>query len=637
MRVIIGTFLVLVAAIVAVVAADRPIPPAELTVIIPVPFNTLDPQRQSYSQDIRLTYAIGEGLTRWNNLSEAFEIVPALAESWEISDDRRTYTFKLQPDAGWSNGSPVTAHDIVYSWRRGVEPELVADYATLFFHIEGAEDYFNWRTEQLSTFAQLTNDEVAAQLRARNADVPEQISDREQRLALARLYVEEADAYFENNVGLRALDDKTLEVVLERPTTYFLDLTAFAVFSPIYPPPVERHTSLDPVTGRRVMTYEWTKPPLRICNGPYVVTRWKFKRAMLLERNEHYWNPDAVKSDSVKIIPISDLNTSVLAFQNGVADLHMDVRVDYIPEMLAAKQAGREAGVDQYIHAMPTFGTYFWSFNCTPTLTDGRPNPFHDPAVRRAFCFATDREAITQKVRRSGEQPASTFIPPGSIPGFDTPRGQYFDPERARAELASAGWEDRDGDGLVENANGDPFPVVELLYSTASYHEDIALALGQMWKTHLGVKTELDGKETKVYKDELKKRDYMLARGGWFGDYGDPTTFLDLHRTGNNNNDRGYSDPVFDEMMRRAEAETDPEVRNEILEEAERYTMEETTPILVVYHYAWWYLYEPPTKPDGSPNPGGLRGMSDHPRLVQYLWQLEVVSEDDAEGTGEPL
>jgi oligopeptide transport system substrate-binding protein len=310
----------------------------------------------------------------------------------------------------------------------------------------------------------------------------------------------------------------------------------------------------------------------------------------------------------------------VLAFQTGAGDFHTDVRVDYIPELLDQVRRGER---DDF-HAFGTFGTYFWSFNCTPTLADGRANPFYDPAVRRAFAMATDKREIIDRVRRSGETLSDVLIPRESIAGFTSPTGIGFDPVRARDALAAAGWIDRNSDGIVENERGEPFPVVEMLYTTAGYHKNIALAMGRMWEKTLGVRTKLVAKETKVYKDDLDARNFMVARGGWFGDYGDPTTFLNLHRTGDGNNDRGYSDPHFDDLMRRSDIETDPQARMRLLEEAERYTMEETLPVLPLFQYDWYYMFEPPTR-DGKPNPGGLANISLHPRLVQYYWKLEVV------------
>jgi len=117
----------------------------------------------------------------------------------------------------------------------------------------------------------------------------------------------------------------------------------------------------------------------------------------------------------------------------------------------------------------------------------------------------------------------------------------------------------------------------------------------------------------------------MIARGGWFGDYGDPLTFLNLHRTGNGNNDRAFSCPEFDALLERADRETDPAVRMDLLEEAERITTMDEIPILPFWHYSYVYMYKPPVDEQGKPNPGGLRGLTTHPRLVQYLFELEVV------------
>lgn len=622
MRPVLAIFAILVAITLGVLALDRPLPRADLNLIIVTEFITLDPQRMSYAHDIRLNYAIYETLTRWDTYAD-FEIIPGLARSWNVSDDALTYEFHLDPDAKWSNGSPVTAEHIVYSWRRALYPDTAADYSNLFFVIKGAEDFFHWRASQLEQYAALSEDERLARFPhiAARTDI-----SRNQKLDLAvqELRQQSID-HFNQTVGLSAPDSHTLRITLERPTAYFLDLCAFAPFAPVYPPLVENHVALDPATGRIQQGYAWTKPPLLVTNGPYTPTSWQFKRGMFLERNPYFRDPTLAKSDTIRITPISDPNTGVLAFQTGLADLHTDVRVDYIADMLEQKSRG----IIDYPQAISTFGTYFWSFNCREFLSDGRRNPFHDPRVRRAFTMATDKHAIMMVATRAGEKPATTFIPPDSIPGFQTPQGLSFDPERARAELAQAGWTIAE-DGLARNAQGDLFPTVRMLYSTGSYHGSVALALGQKWRETLGVRVEFDAKETKAYREDLQRQNFMVARGGWFGDYGDPTTFLDLHRTGNGNNDRAYSDPYLDDLLARAELERDPDKRMAILEEAERYTMEETLPILPIFHYNWYFLYHSPTDEQGNPNPGGLRGMSTHPRNVQYLWLLDVIKPEEA-------
>lgn len=597
---IVAVFAVLIAGLLAVVASDRPLPHADLRIIVPLDFFTLDPQRAQYNHDIRMSFAIYETLLRYDTESEDFHVVPGLARSWSVSDDGVTYRFQLDPAAKWSNGAPMLASDFVYAWRRALVPETASAYSGMFFAIKGGREFFEWRQAQLEAYSE------------RPA--------RERTASAAAQAWTEAKERFADTVGVRAVSDHELEVTLERPTAYFLDLCAFAVFAPVYPPLVESYLRIDAPSGRLQQGYGWTKPPRLVTNGPYTPTMWKFKRALVAERNPHFRDPSLAKSDSIVFVPIVDLNTSVLAFQTGSGDFQSDVRADYIPEMLEQTRAGERND----FHAFGTFGTYFWGFNCTPTLADGRVNPFHDARVRRAFAMATDKREIIDKVRRSGEALADVLIPPGSIAGFDSPKGLGYSPERAREELAAAGWIDRDGDGLVENERGEPFPVVEMLYTTAGYHKNIALAMGRMWEKTLGVRTKLVAKETKVYKDDLDARNYMVARGGWFGDYGDPTTFLNLHRTGDGNNDRGYSDPVFDDLMDRADREADPDKRMQLLEEAERYTMEETLPVLPIFQYDWYYMYKPP-EIDGKPNPGGLDHVSLHPRLVQYYWKLEVV------------
>ncbi len=579
-------FVLLLAAILAAVASDRPQPPADYTFINGITVFTLDPQRMSYEQDLRIAHAIYDGLVRWNPYT--YEIIPGVAESWELDDDGVTYTFRLRDDARWSNGDPVTVDDFRYSWRRALMPDTAADYTTLFFKIKGAEAFFNWRSAQLAEYARRP-------ARERTPDAA---------LALR----EEANRMFDEMVGFETPDARTIVVTLERPTPYFLDLCAFPVFFPCHPETVERYVSVDPASGRLDQRYDWTKPPLLISNGALAVKSWRFKRDMRLEANPYYWDAENVVSKSVLALEIEDVNTRVLTFETGGADWETDVLVDYVGDMLREKRAGER----DTIHSVPRFGTYFWSFNCTPTLTDGRSNPFHDPRVRRALAMGVNKRDITEKVRDLGEVIAGAVIPPGSIPGFDTDEsivGAPYDPAAARALLAEAGWVDRDGDGFIEDAAGTPFPTVEMLCSAGSYHDKIALAMGGMWEKSLGVRTRIVVKESKTYKDDLKRRDYMLARGGWFGDFGDPMTFLSLHVSGDGNNDRGYNDPRFDAIIDRANEERDPARRMAILEEAERYAMEESLPVLPIWFYQDYHLYDPDE----------MFGISAHPRQVQYL------------------
>ncbi len=658
---LITPFLVLLALLGMSVWLDRPQPRADFVFVDRDEVFTLDPQRMSWMQDFRMAYALYEPLVRWRN--DDFSIVPAACESMpQVSEDGRTYTFRLRRDAKWSNGAPVTAHDFAWSWMRAILPDTAADYTMMLFHIEGARAFFEWRAERLRTF-------LLAAPPGRGAGGGDAADQLDPALALWL----ETEQRFRDAVGIDIIDDHTLRLTLERPTPYFLDLLCFGPFNPVYrpcvegwrmddaarqaviergwhtiePPPFDRRTfvSLHPISGRLEQLHEWTKPGVLVTNGPLILTDWRYKRGIRLERNPHYHSPERVKCGSVAVVSISDPNTAILAFKRGDVDWVSEVAVDYQPDLidqlerylarhrseldrllatglsmdealaqLPPPEAGR--GERRDIHILPTFGTDFYSFNCRPLLADGRNNPFHDARVRRAFVASVDRHAIVTQVTRLNEPVATALTPPRSIPGYDVPDGLGYDPPYAREQLKQAGWLDRNGDGLIENERGEPFPIVDLLYSTnTSRYRDISLALRDMWQRELGVRVELRGKENKTFKEDLRSGQFMIGRGRWYGDYGDPTTFLDICRTGDGNNDRGYSNPRVDDLLNQAARETDPAKRFAILRECERYLFAEEVPMLVLCNLVQLYLYEP----------GRVRGLTHHPRLSQYLWQVEVV------------
>ncbi len=620
---LLAPFVALVGALVAMILIDDEPPRADVVFVNRGEVFTLDPQRMSWLNDLRMAYALYEGLVRWNN--DDFSIEPAAAGAWTVDDARLTYTFSIRPDARWSNNDAVTAHDFVYAWRRAMLPDTASDYSNLFMLIEGAEPFFRWRGDALAAFAAAAGD-----------------LDPDERRRRAEDLWRETERRFQETVALKAVDDRTLRVTLVRPTPYFLDLVAFGVFCPVHPATVEPFVRLDPATGRLDQRQGWTKPGHLVSNGPYVLRQWRYKRGLYLEANPLYHSPGHVRNRTVSCVSIEDINTAVLAFESGQIDWLSDVGTEYEADMLAERfayetryareiEAGRAAGrrLDDVlaelpepregerrdIHVLPAFGTDFYSFNCRPLLTDGRDNPLADARVRRAFVMCVDKRAIVEKVTRLNEPVATTLIPPGSIPGYRGPRGLPHDPARARTELEAAGWVDRDGDGLVEDASGQPFPVIDLLYSTSGRrYKNISLALRDMWQRELGVRVELRGKDTKFFKEDLKTGHFMIGRGGWYGDYGDPTTYLDMFRTGDGNNDRGYSSPYIDELLETAARETDPQRRLAQLAECERFLMDEEVPMLVLCQYVTVYMYAPDR----------LSGLSHHPRLVQYLWKMKV-------------
>ena len=599
---------------------DPPAPRAEVTFSSADVF-TLDAQRMSYMQDLRVARALLEGLCTVD--PDTNVPAPGVATSWQVSPDGREWTFHLRGDARWSNGDPVTSRDFKESWRRLLLPDTAADYSALLFGIRGAEEFFAWRTRALAEYA----------------------ASSDHTLARAQELWEETKRQFDRLVGVDTPDPHTLVIHLDAPIPYWADLCAFPTLSPIHQPTLERFQRISPDSGQLSFDPGWTKPGVLVTNGPMRLVDWKYKRGMRLEPNPMYVGADVPIAASVAIIPIEDANTAVLAYESGAIDWVSDLTADFRADLAECSRRWLERHQVQYdaliaggatvddalaalplpdeslgerndVHSLKAFGTDFWSFNCRPTLPDGRLNPFSNKHVRRAFALAVDKAALTKSVTRLNEPVATTLVPRDSLPGYSSPQGLTFDSARARAELAEAGWVDRNADGVVEDIQGTPFPTVDMLYMTGNPRvKGIAIALSSMWRDTLGVECALRGKDGKFAKEDLRRGEFMVARGGWYGDYADPTTFLDLSKTGNGNNDRAFSNAHFDEMLDDAAKESDPARRLAILTEAERLLVEDEMPILPLCQYVTLYMYDPAV----------VRGLARHPRLSQPVWRLHRV------------
>jgi oligopeptide transport system substrate-binding protein len=608
-------FALLLAAIGVVAVTDRPLPKADFTCVNRGEITTLDLQRMSWMHDLRAAKLLWEGLTTNDPFTWDYAVKPAAADRWEVSPDRRMYTFHIREAARWSNGDRVRAGDFVFSWRRELLPDTAADFTGMMMLVKGGKAFFDWRTAALAEFA----------------------ASRDPGKSGTELW-QRTLAKFDEMVGVHAPDDSTLVVELEHPTPYFLDLCGFPPFFPSYPPLVRQYERPDPETGRIESRRDWSKPGVLVSNGPFVLKVWRFHRDMRLEKSPTWWNRDSLAIDSINIPSVEDLNAQVLAFQTGAIDWLAEVGARYKPEMLADKmrfydehraeyEALKAQGLDQFeidrrlppdprknIHAIPTFGTYFYNFNCLPRLRDGRPNPFADPRVRRAFTMAIDKATLVDEVQRTGNAVATTLIPAGSLPGYESPKGLPFDPAAARRLLAEAGY-----------PSGASFPVtVEILFNKEGDHAPIAEFVGKNWEEYLGVQVSLVQKELRAFRDDLKNANFMVSRAGWYGDYMDPTSFLDPQRTGDGNNDRKYSSAEFDGLMARAAEETDAPRRLALLAQAESLIVDRDLPLAPLFQYVTLYLF------DAS----RISGINCHPRTDQHLYLIDVLG--DGKGPDRP-
>jgi oligopeptide transport system substrate-binding protein len=397
-------------------------------------------------------------------------------------------------------------------------------------------------------------------------------------------YIENAKAFNEgaltdfSKVGAKAPDPRTLEVTLAQPTPYFLDLCAFVTLLPVHLKSVGRWGD------------DWSKPGRLVGNGPYVLKAWRLNDRIRLERNPHYWARAGVAMGSIDVLPSARASTAFNYYATGQADLMMDKGL--VPTALLDELRRRPD-----FHAAPFLGTYFIRFNASR-------KPFSDPRVRRAFSLAIDRRLLVEKITRAGEQPAGSFVPPGTA-GYEPPAGPDRDPGRARALLAEAGY-----------PGGAGFPLVAYLYKGDSeLDRDLAVELQGMFRQELGVTVDLIGQEWKVYLRSLSSLDYDLCRSSWVGDYRDPNTFLDLFVTGGGNNRTGWGDPAYDASIAGAGKALDPAKRFGHFREAERKLISEEAVIAPLYFYVGIQFYD-------SARLGGIRAnlLDEHP-LKAMFWK----------------
>lgn len=469
---------------------------------------TIDPTLNTSSGAGSIIDNAFEGLMR---LDENEKAIPGVAESVDESADGLVYTFHLREDAKWSDGQGVTAKDFEYSWVRALTKETAAEYAYQLFYIKNGQKFNEGKA---------TRDEL----------------------------------------GIKVIDDYTLEVTLEAPTAYFKELTAFTTYMPLR----EDIVSADPEG--------WALDPATyVSNGPFKLVQWDIKDQLVFEKNEEYWNAKEIKLPGVVFKLVTDQNTAYASLKAGDFDM-----VDTVPPSEIA--SGQEEGL---VTIYPNLATYMLVLNVgkQSTLPEDVKKVLNDPKVRRALSISIDRKAIVENVTKSGQVPAYSYVPKGILneEGKDFADKEYYDANQANVEeakklLAEAGY-----------PNGEGLPTLEFMYNTEGDHKLVAQAIQQDW-AKIGVNVELVNQEWKVFLNTRQEGQYEIARHGWSGDYVDPMTFLDLWVTGGGNNDAGYSNAEYDALVNQAKAESDQAKRWELMRQAEDILMEDM-PIIPLYYY----------------------------------------------------
>lgn len=531
---------------------------------------SLDPGKTSASVDFRILKCLYQTLMVYEHGGENLEF--GAAEDYALSEDGRTYTFTLRDDAKWSNDEPVTAYDFHFAWRRAMLFETGSDYAALFYLIEGGQEFSYWRGallnyESLDTI--IEDDDERAAFIARYPELEQQSNlTPKQKWDLTV-------KHFDQSVGVKAPDAKTLEVTLNVRTPYFIELCAFPSFSPLPKTVIETEAVTLPMLDdgtTRVDPKYWGDPSRVVTNGPYALSLWENKRRLVLDQNPHYWDRGRMGNLRIVNYIIPDETLAIARYRDGQLDWITAIS----DPQLRAKLI--EAGYPD-AHPSQRAGVYYYQFNCAEQFTNGRKNPMADARVRRALGMCIDRQKIVDSVTRNNEPLAYSFVPDGSIPTYDAPveAALRYDPAAARELLAEAGYPDGQG-----------FPPITLLINatgTGGGHEDIALVIKKTWQEQLGLPdVEIQAPEFQVYLEQSKKGDFGVRRAGWYGDYRDPTTWLDMLRSQDSNNDAKYNNPAYDKLLADAAVESDPVVRMQMIREAETLLLQEA-PIVPIYYY----------------------------------------------------
>jgi len=287
-----------------------------------------------------------------------------------------------------------------------------------------------------------------------------------------------------------------------------------------------------------------------------------------MEVNAFHRAASSVACRTIEMLVYDNLNAALTAYESGYVDFLPELGVTYDHELARLSLSGQRPD----FKLCPVSATYFLNFNCASESALNRRNPMLDQRIRRALSLAVDREQIVRNVRARGDRVARSFIPPDAVRGYAPPRGLDLDRVEARRLLAEAGF-----------PGGAGLPPIDLLYTQND--ERVIQALARMWELELGVRVDLRCKESKTFGEDKSERRYMIARGKWYADYNDPTTFLDCLTTGNGNNDSGYSNPAYDALLQQADRTIDRDARVALLSQAEAIIVEQDVPILPLFHF----------------------------------------------------
>ncbi|WP_084611343.1 peptide ABC transporter substrate-binding protein [Zooshikella ganghwensis] len=468
--------------------------------------SSLDPHLVSGTPGGFVVRDLFEGLTTEDPDGK---IIPGQAERWTISDDKKVYTFYLRKNLKWSNGDPVTAHDFVFSFRRAVDPNLASPYS--------------WYIELIGI--KNANEALRGKVKP-------------------------------DTIGVKGIDDMTLEITLNQPTPYFTKTLAHYTTYPVHQATVKKF-------GKK-----WTLPKNIVSNGPYKLTKWVVNERIESKRNPHYWDNKKTVIDRVTYYPIESSNTELDRYRAGELDITHTIAENHYKKL--------KKTIPDEVKTHGIVATYYYTLNLLK-------KPFDDVRVRKALSLAVDRDIIAKKVLGLGEIPAYNYIPP-YVDGYEAVDSPYANmTQEERIKLAQKYLKEA---GITEK-NPLKFQVI---YNTLEAHKKVAIALYSMWQKNLKhVKVEILNQEWKTFLTNKEEGNFVVARDGWNGDYNEASTMLSTLLSYSKQNYGRWNNKTFDQLFTKASVADNPSL---YYQKAEKLIQEEM-PIIPLYYYVSKNLVKP--------------------------------------------
>ena len=456
---------------------------------------TLDISRSSDTYGGSILTAISEPLTRLADVDGEYKVIPAAAKEWSVSDDGLVWTFKLNENK-WRDGSAVTANDFVYAYRRLADPDTAAPLSYMFECIKGYKAVQSGEAEP-------------------------------------------------DTIGVKAVDDLTLEITLEAPTPHFMSLTSLRFAAPLNQAAVEEHGE---AYGSELDKIE--------CNGPFYIESWTHQSEIVLKKNPNYWNADEVKLETVTYRIIGDENTAYNEFEIG--------GLDYV-------STGKKEWVDRFDQKEGTYRVTYPLATESFIFFNQNDELFSNANIRKAFSIGLDRADINEVVFTGLRVPATGWVASAIAVGETNYREQAGD---MIAELSKQG-EAKELllKGMEELGLGSDPATLDITFSlggTDQWYRTMGEYLQQAYKESLGVNLKIQTNEWAVFSDNAEAGNYQLGFMSWGAFYNDPIDVLNVFKSTSGSVNTGWVSEEYDSLLDKASVEMDEAARTELYKQAEK-------------------------------------------------------------------